>query len=149
VALRSTDPFTDDFLKAGWGVAQNGVHAETEEILDDGRTIRRTTEYTTGHICTYEFKTASVVDRKVWKPDTVYEPGDLVTWGGSGFIAQCETTTKPETNEAKSDWRLLAKRGNNARSAYDIAVSNGFKGSEKDWLASLRGPKGDPGQDRR
>jgi conserved domain protein len=31
------------------------------------------------------------------------------------------------------------------KSAYAIAVANGFKGSEQDWLDSLRGPKGDPG----
>lgn len=31
------------------------------------------------------------------------------------------------------------------KSAYAIAVSYGFKGSEQDWLDSLRGPKGDKG----
>lgn len=31
-------------------------------------------------------------------------------------------------------------------SAYTIAVAHGFKGSEQDWLDSLRGPKGDPGK---
>lgn len=31
------------------------------------------------------------------------------------------------------------------KSAYTIAVEHGFKGSEQDWLDSLRGPKGDTG----
>lgn len=31
-------------------------------------------------------------------------------------------------------------------SAYAIAVAHGFKGSEQDWLDSLRGPKGDSGK---
>lgn len=31
------------------------------------------------------------------------------------------------------------------KSAYAIAVAHGFKGSEQDWLDSLRGPKGTPG----
>ena len=31
------------------------------------------------------------------------------------------------------------------KSAYTIAVEQGFKGSEQDWLDSLRGPKGDKG----
>lgn len=31
------------------------------------------------------------------------------------------------------------------KSAYAIALAHGFKGSEQDWLDSLRGPKGDPG----
>lgn len=30
-------------------------------------------------------------------------------------------------------------------SAYEIAVKNGFKGSEKEWLLSLKGEKGNPG----
>ena len=30
-----------------------------------------------------------------------------------------------------------------AKSAYDIAVDEGFDGSEEEWLASLKGPKGD------
>lgn len=31
------------------------------------------------------------------------------------------------------------------RSAYAIAVAHGFKGTEQEWIDSLRGPKGDPG----
>lgn len=33
------------------------------------------------------------------------------------------------------------------RSAYELAVANGFTGTEQEWLASLHGEKGDPGQD--
>ena len=37
--------------------------------------------------------------------------------------------------------------GNGApgKSAYEIAVDNGFEGTEEAWLASLKGPKGDRG----
>ena len=31
-------------------------------------------------------------------------------------------------------------------SAYQIAVANGYAGTEQEWLASLRGPKGDRGE---
>ena len=31
-------------------------------------------------------------------------------------------------------------------SAYGIAVKNGFEGTEAEWLASLKGDKGDPGK---
>lgn len=31
------------------------------------------------------------------------------------------------------------------KSAYAIAVAHGFKGTEQEWIDSLRGPKGDPG----
>jgi hypothetical protein len=35
--------------------------------------------------------------------------------------------------------------GTPGQSAYQVAVANGFVGSEAEWLASLVGPKGDPG----
>ena len=31
------------------------------------------------------------------------------------------------------------------KSAYQIAIDNGFEGTETEWLASLKGPKGDTG----
>lgn len=36
--------------------------------------------------------------------------------------------------------------GGNGKSAYEVAVDNGFEGSEEEWLESLKGPKGDTGQ---
>lgn len=35
--------------------------------------------------------------------------------------------------------------GSQGNSAYQVAVSNGYVGSEADWILSLRGPKGDQG----
>ena len=35
--------------------------------------------------------------------------------------------------------------GDDGASAYEVAVSNGFSGSELEWLASLIGPQGEPG----
>lgn len=34
-------------------------------------------------------------------------------------------------------------KGEEGSSAYQIAVKNGFKGTEQEWLSSLKGPKGD------
>ena len=31
------------------------------------------------------------------------------------------------------------------KSAYEVAVKNGFEGTEEEWLASLQGPPGPPG----
>lgn len=39
------------------------------------------------------------------------------------------------------------EKGDAGKSAYQIAVDNGFKGTEQEWLASLKGAKGDPGND--
>lgn len=35
--------------------------------------------------------------------------------------------------------------GNDGKSAYEIAVDNGFTGTEAEWLESLKGEKGEPG----
>lgn len=40
---------------------------------------------------------------------------------------------------------LSAQEAANAKSAYQIAVANGFVGTESEWLESLKGQKGDPG----
>jgi hypothetical protein len=37
--------------------------------------------------------------------------------------------------------------GANGASAYQIALANGFVGTEQQWLASLVGPQGTPGND--
>ncbi len=42
---------------------------------------------------------------------------------------------------------LDGSNGSDGASAYDIAVANGFKGTEQEWLDSLRGEPGENGQD--
>lgn len=39
----------------------------------------------------------------------------------------------------------VVSQGPRGYSAYEVAVQNGFKGSEQEWLNSLKGPKGDKG----
>ena len=39
----------------------------------------------------------------------------------------------------------LTKTGNPGKTAYEIAVENGFTGTEAEWLASLKGPTGNVG----
>lgn len=36
-------------------------------------------------------------------------------------------------------------KGEDGASAYQVAVNNGYTGTETEWLASLKGPKGDTG----
>nr|DAK80850.1 MAG TPA: tail sheath protein [Caudoviricetes sp.] len=38
------------------------------------------------------------------------------------------------------------ERGHDGKSAYEIAVANGFIGNEAQWLESLKGQKGDDGE---
>ena len=42
---------------------------------------------------------------------------------------------------------ILASCGDPGESAYEIAVRNGFPGTEQEWLDSLKGEKGDKGAD--
>lgn len=37
-------------------------------------------------------------------------------------------------------------KGSDGKSAYEIAVSMGFKGTIEEWLASLKGEPGEPGE---
>ena len=37
--------------------------------------------------------------------------------------------------------------GEDGKSAYEIAVENGFEGTEEEWLASLKGQDGEDGKD--
>lgn len=58
---------------------------------------------------------------------------------------QYRTTTRSNTNEAWGAWGAWKKvegsssGGTNGKSAYQIAVENGFVGTEQQWLESLKG----------
>ncbi len=50
---------------------------------------------------------------------------------------------------AKGDTGEHGQDGENGKSAYEIAVVNGYVGNEEQWLASLKGRDGLPGRDGR
>ena len=41
----------------------------------------------------------------------------------------------------------ITAQGPQGKSAYELAVDNGFKGTEQQWLGSLKGEKGETGND--
>lgn len=51
-------------------------------------------------------------DAGVWTEGAAYMKGDCVTWGGSLWTAQDDTSEKPETGKT---WRLAVKRGRDAK----------------------------------
>lgn len=77
----------------------------------------------------FQFPVPIVLDRGVWKAGVAYEKGDGVSHGGSFWIAQADTTEKPETGK---DWRLAVKRGRDG----------------KDGERGPPGPAGPPGDKR-
>lgn len=54
-----------------------------------------------------------VLDKGFWKDGAKAAPGDGFTFGGSYWIAQKDTDTKPEIGNA--DWRLAVKRGRDGK----------------------------------
>lgn len=65
------------------------------------------------------------------------------------FGVNFEVFPSPETAEieSKDEFTLLENAIAKAKNAYQIAVENGFVGTESEWLESLVGAKGDPGTD--
>ena len=55
------------------------------------------------------------------------------------------TTTAELHNGEKGEKGDTGSRGADGKSAYEVALQNGFTGTEADWLTSLKGQKGDTG----
>lgn len=62
---------------------------------------------------TKDWRVPIVRDCGVYKAGTTYRKGDGVTWAGSFWIAQEETTEKPDTGKG---WRLAVKKGRDGKS---------------------------------
>lgn len=68
--------------------------------------------------------------------------GLMFTWSGTQLGVKLDSDTTYSFTD------LVGPTGNTGAtgaSAYQVAVSNGFIGTEEQWLESLVGPKGDPG----
>lgn len=112
-AERQTDPvFDGNIIAAGWSVILEGIAEETERVLEDDRTVERSTTYTSGKTFTRHIKSPFPVYRGVWR-EQQYERGDSVTFGGSQFIANRDTSAKPETEDC--GWQLAVKRGRDGK----------------------------------
>lgn len=64
-------------------------------------------------------------------------------------IDKCKTTidnineTKTLIETKLNNGEFNGRKGDNGKSAYEIAVENGYTGTEEEWLTSLKGNKGD------
>lgn len=84
------------------------------KLLDDGRTL--VLAYVRGsERLERSIVLNHILDRGVWKQSR-YLRGDAVSFGGSVFIAQRDTESKPETDDS---WRLAVKRGRDGRDGKD------------------------------
>lgn len=110
-AIRNTDPITDGLDKAGWTAIRNGIAQESEEVLDEGRTIKRKTVYTDGREFVREWKTSIVIYRGVWR-EGEFQRGDVATWSGCSWHCEKPTTDKPGTSDA---WKMMVKSGRDGK----------------------------------
>jgi integrin beta 3 len=74
------------------------------------------------------------VNRGLWKEGVSYLLGDGVTWAGSYWTAQADTSEKP--GDGATAWRMAVRRGDQGK-----AGRPGDKGDP-----GLKGDKGDPGR---
>lgn len=78
---------------------------------------------------------------KLLAPATyVVKIGDLIL-DSEGYLYQIAALNTTYCEAKYCGTRVVAY----GKSAYDLAVKNGFEGSEEDWLASLKGEQGDKG----
>ena len=88
-----------------------------------------------------ELKAKAVpVYRGVWVPETSYDRGSLVTHDGSVWHANRATAMRPGSGEDACGWVLAVKRGSDGKSAFECAKAEGYRGSQAEWIRSLRAP---------
>ena len=82
------------------------------------------------------------------KPHTKYPQGEFyVSWEGDNY--ESEKTVVPEFTTLESSYKEITFYAKDIltvkpKTAYDIAVDNGFSGTEEEWVKSI---KGEPGKD--
>jgi integrin beta 3 len=92
-----------------------GLDDMIEEYADDGRTLVRRYLRDGNVIKEFQHRSAAMLYRGVWRSKS-YLKGDVVTHGGSSFVALADTDAKPELS---SDWQLANKRGRDGKDGKD------------------------------
>lgn len=82
-------------------------------LADDGRTV--TVKMQAGEtVIEKSVKIATVIDRETFKHEDTYEKGDGVSYGGSFWIAKCDTP-KGVPGSGETDWRCAVKKGRDGK----------------------------------
>lgn len=91
---------------------KDGLGFDDLDVSYDGeKTV--TLKFTQGErVKEFAFTMPVVIDRGVYRDGSEYKAGDGVTWGGSFWIAQKDTSAKPDAGD---DWRLSVKRGRDGK----------------------------------
>lgn len=91
-----------------------------------------------------------------WDEETSYNKGDYITYlpNGNAYTSLIDDNLNLLPIDNPESWQLIALKGADGeqgiagpigKSAYEVAVDNGFEGTEEEWLESLKGEKGADG----
>lgn len=119
-------------------ILDNIIISETQRVdAERDREKNHTTMLETTQRAT---ETVADIERRLENGDFIGEKGDKGATGDSGVYIGEEEPTDPDVNvwicPLSEEAAAYSIRG---ESAYDVAVRNGFVGSEKEWLESLKG----------
>ncbi len=88
----------------------DGVCEPDIQQLDDMRSVSISMKLTSGLRVAREFTIPAIIYKEIYRDGVEYCRGDAVTWGGSVWHCQSETT-KAKPGEGSADWKLMVKRG--------------------------------------
>jgi len=91
-------------------------------LHSDGRTV--VLSFTRGEVVhSFELPIPAMIYRGVYEGGRVYQPGDVVTFGGSGWVANVTTNAKP--GETEKAWQLAIKRGRDGKDFAGLQIKAG------------------------
>lgn len=132
------------FLNKNWSNPMQGAETTSDAfyILVQASSVILASVDVYGSGCTVQ---VSEVNETIHKLDPKYLPDnvnqlDSITTSKSGKVT---TVTFEQTNGTETQFQVTdGADGTNGKSAYQVAVDNGFVGTEAQWLASLKGADG-------
>lgn len=90
----------------------DGLGFDDLSVTYDGERTFTLTFEKGDRVKTFPFSMPIILDRGVYAAGKTYVKGDGVTWGGSFWIAQDDTSAKPgEPGAPSRAWRLAVKKG--------------------------------------
>ncbi len=115
-AIRNTEPIKESLFAAGWAVVIEGVSMFEVRQSEDLRSFSIRACRTSGTTETNEFRFPVLIYRGIFQEGMEYRRGDCVTWAGSAWHCE-EESTKDKPGDGATDWRLMVKQGRPGKDA--------------------------------
>lgn len=132
------------FLNKNWSNPMYGAETTSDAfyILVKASSVILASADVYGSSCTVQVSEVTETIHKLdpkYLPDNVNQLEDITT-SKSGKVT---TVTFEQTNGTETQFQVTdGADGTNGKSAYQVAVDNGYSGTETQWLASLKGADG-------